>query len=202
MRERYEVKNQTKNKGRPMSASKLLKAVQFTAVILGAALMVADLAWAQEKFPIETKGEGQTSKYTQQYKMEVGDVPGHQVRIQETHRTYNEKSPLRFSGIKATESWIRGFSDYTNGKGKAWGYGQWILEDGNKVFFDYVGTSHAETTATGSLKGSYHGTTRITGGTGKYKGIRGTTTDVVSFDNDPKTGYNISDGKGEYWFEE
>ena len=159
-------------------------------------------ALSQQKHPITTNADGQTSKYTQQYRIEVGDVPGHQIRIQETQRVYNDKSTLEFRGVKAKEGWVRGFSDYTNGKGKAWGYGHWVLEGGDRVYYDYVGTSHAEPTATGSLKGGYHGTTRIVGGTGKYKGIRGTTTDTVAFDNDPKTGYNNSDGKGEYWFVE
>jgi len=159
-------------------------------------------AWSQQKYPISISSEGQTSKYIQQHKIDVGDVPGHQVRIQETQRLYNEKSTFAFSDSKVKEGWVRGYSDYTNGKGKAWGYGQWILEDGSKIYFDYIGTSHAEPTATGSLKGSYHGTTRIVGGTGKYRNIRGTTTDAVAFDNDPKAGYNQTDSKGEYWFED
>lgn len=165
-------------------------------------LATSTAGWSQQKYPIGTNSEGQTSKYIQQHKIDVGDVPGHQVRIQETQRVYNDKSTLAFAGTKAKESWIQGYSDYTNGKGKAWGYGHWLLEDGNKIFFEYIGTSHSEPTSTGSLKGSYHGTTRIVGGTGKFKGIRGTTTDTVAFDNDPKAGYNNSDGKGEYWFQE
>jgi hypothetical protein len=158
--------------------------------------------WAQQKYPINSNSDGQSSKYTQQYKIEVGDVPDHQIRIQETQRTYNEKSTLAFGGVKAKEGWVRGFSDYTNGRGRAWGYGHWVLEDGEKILYDYSGQSHSEPTPTGSQKGSYHGTTRIVGGTGKYKGIRGSTTDTVSFDNDPKNGYNNADGKGEYWFED
>lgn len=159
-------------------------------------------AWSQQKYPIRINSDGQSSKYTQQHKIDVGDVPGHQVRIQETQRIYNDKSTLSFSGVKATEGWVRGFSDYTNGKGKAWGYGHWVLEDGSRIFYEYVGTSHSETTATGSLAGTYYGTTRIVGGTGKFKGIHGTTTDTVVFDNDPHNGFNRSGGKGEYWFEE
>lgn len=175
-----------------------IRACKFFLVLLG--LAAASQSWAQQQFPIASTSEGQASKYIQQHKLDVGDVPGHQVRIQETHRTYNEKSPLAIEGVKASESWIRGFSDYTNGKGRAWGYGHWVLADGGKVFFEYSGQSHSETTGTGSLKGSYHGTTRIVGGTGKYSRIRGVMTDTVDFDNDPKTGYNNSDGKGEYWF--
>ena len=165
-------------------------------------LVVSFAAWSQEKYPIETTSEGSSSKYTQQYKIDVGDVPNHQVRIQETHRIHNDKSTLVIRGVRVKESWVRGFSDYTNGKGRAWGYIYWVLEDGDKIFLDYSGQSHSEPTSTGSLKGSYTGTTRIVGGTGKYKGIRGAMTDTVSFDNDPKNGYNNSDSKGEYWFEE
>ena len=183
-----------------MSAIKLWRTFRLTAVACGVALLIMEMAWAQEKYKISTTADGQTSKYTQQHKIDVGDVPGHQIRIQETHRIHNEKSTLAFAGVKVKEGWVRGYSDYTNGKGAAWGYGIWILEDGNRVFYQYVGTSHAESTATGSLKGTYHGTTQIKGGTGKYKGIRGTTTDSVSFDNDPKNGYNQTQSEGEYWF--
>ncbi|HEX7812317.1 MAG TPA: hypothetical protein VF460_10455 [Burkholderiales bacterium] len=180
--------------------SSMVRASRYSLFVL--VLAGSSPAWSQQKYPIATNSGGQTSKYIQQHKIDVGDVPGHQVRIQETHRVYNDKSTLAFADVKVKEGWIQGYSDYTNGKGKAWGYGHYVLEDGSKVFFEYVGTSHSESTATGSLKGTYHGTTRFVGGTGKYKGIRGTTTDTVGFDNDPKTGYNNSDGKGEYWFEE
>jgi hypothetical protein len=180
-----------------------MSAVTFVrSTALAALLVVSFAALSQDKYPINSNSGGSTSKYTQQHKIDVGDVPGHIVRIQETHRIYNEKSTLVIRGTKVKEGWVQGFSDYTNGKGRAWGYGHWALEDGEKIFLDYSGQSHSEPTSTGSLKGSYHGTTRIVGGTGKYKGIRGTVTDTVSFDTDPNSGYNTSDGKGEYWFEE
>jgi hypothetical protein len=60
----------------------------------------------------------------------------------------------------------------------------------------------AEPTATGSVRGSYHGVSRMTGGTGKFSRIRGTIADANDFDNDPKAGYNRAESKGEYWFEE
>jgi hypothetical protein len=177
-----------------------IKAGKAFLVILG--LAAAAQALAQQKSPIATTSEGQTSKYTQQYLIDVGDVPGHQIRIQETHRTYNEKSTFAISGVKVKESWVRGFSDYVGGKGRSWGYGHWVLDDSEKVYFEYNGTTSSEPTSAGWLKGRYDGTTRIVGGTGKYKAIRGTTVDAVSFENDPKTGYNQSGSNGEYWFEE
>lgn len=185
-----------------MSARRLVKALQLTAVAFVAGLIVVDVVWAQQRYPVEEKPEWGTGKYTQQHAIDVGDVPGHKVRILELQYIYNEKSQFVVSGVKVKESWSRGYSDYTNGKGRSWGYQVWLLADGNKVFVDYSGTTLAEPTATGSIKGSYHGVSRFTGGTGKFSRIRGTMTEMNDFDNDPKTGYNRAESKGEYWFDE
>lgn len=45
-----------------------------------------------------------------------------------------------------------------------------------------------------------HGLARLTGGTGKLGLIRSTIAEINEFDNDPKTGYNCAESKGEYWF--
>jgi hypothetical protein len=102
-----------------MSASKLLKAFQITAVAFVAALILADVSWAQQRYLIEEKPEWSTSKYIQQHAIEVGDVPGHKVRILELQYLYNEQSQLAISGVKVREVWSRGYSDYTNGKGRS-----------------------------------------------------------------------------------
>ena len=52
-----------------------------------AALLVVDVAWAQQKFPLSTTADGSQERYVQQHMIDVGDVPGHQIRIQETQRT-------------------------------------------------------------------------------------------------------------------
>jgi len=175
----------------------------------GAVLMVATVSFtfatqnasAQQRYPIEEKPEWSTGTYTQQQAIDVGDVPGHKVRVLEVHYVYNDQSQLTISGVKVKEVWTRGFSDYTNGKGRSWGYALWLLADGSKLNAEYSGTTMAEPTASGSVRGSYHGIARFTGGTGKFSRIRGTIAEVNDFDNDPKTGYNRSESKGEYWFE-
>ena len=46
--------------------------------LIGACILLlnsGNVVWAQEKFPISTISEGQTSKYIQQYKIDVSDVP-------------------------------------------------------------------------------------------------------------------------------
>jgi hypothetical protein len=184
-----------------MSARRLLKVFQLSAVAFVAALLVVDVAWAQQKFQINTTSEGVKSRYVQQHVIDVGDVSGHQVRILEVHRVHSMKQ-IVLDGVKVTEEWDRGFSDYTNGVGPARGYGIWVLEDGNKVFLEWNGTAHSEATATGSKRGTFNGTTKIVGGTGKFTKIRGMLTDAVEFDTDPDKGYSRASNKGEYWFQD
>ena len=186
---------------------KLLKTRAFNALMLvvvmtGTFLSGICNASAQQRYPIEEKPEWSTGKYIQQHAIDVGDVPGHKVRILELHYIYNDQSEFAVSGVKVKEGWSRGYTDYTNGKGRSWGYGQWLLADGSKVFLESSGTTLAEPTATGSIRGSYHGVSRLTGGTGKFGRIRGLIAEANDFDNDPKSGYNRSESKGDYWFEE
>lgn len=160
-------------------------------------------ALAQQRYPIQSHSDWQaSSKYTQQHIIDVGDVPGHQIRILEIHRTYNEKSQMAVSGVKVKESWTRGYSDYIRGIGRAWGYSIWVLEDGNKVYSEYSGTSRTVPTPRGAVEGTYFGTSRLTGGTGKFKGVRGLISDRVEFNSDPASGYNKAESEGEYWFED
>ena len=162
----------------------------------------ANIAQAQKHYLIEDKSEWSTGKYIQQHMIDVDDLPGHKVRILEVQRIYNDKSQLAVSGAKVREAWVRGYSDYTQGKGKAWGYSIWLLDDGNKVYMEWAGTTASNTSPTGSIEGVFNGVTWLRGGTGKYSAIRGTMTDVNAFNNDPNNGYNRSESKGDYWFEE
>jgi hypothetical protein len=59
------------------------------------------------------------SKYTQQYTMDVGDIPGHQIRIVELHRVYPNDKP-NCEGLKRVETWNHGFSDYVDRNGRVW----------------------------------------------------------------------------------
>lgn len=186
-----------------MDKKKFLKAIRLVAMGFVAALLIADVASAQQKYQIESKGEGQTgSKYTQQLAIDVGDVAGHQVRVVEIKRTYSEETKLAVMGVRVKESWLRGMSDYISGSGPARGYTVWALEDGERIFLSWDSVSQSEPSATGSRKGSSEAVTRISGGTGKYKGIRGLMRDSVQFDTDPNQGYSRAQTKGEYWFEE
>lgn len=165
------------------------------AVLFGLALPVQ----AEQRYPIESRSDWHTGRYTQQHIIEAGDVPGHQIRIIELHRVQNEKSRMAVAGTKVTESWFWGYSDYVSGVGRSWGYGAWVLEDGNRIFSEYSGVSESRPLSVGGTEGTYHGTGRLTGGTGKFKSIRGTLIDTVEFNTGP-SGYNRGSTKGEYWF--
>jgi hypothetical protein len=179
------------------------KLFAFASVLLTALISFsANIALAQKHYPVEDRADLSTGKYVQQHVIDAGDVPGHKVRIMEVQRIYNDKSGLAVSGKKVTEARVWGYSDYTNGKSKAWGYGVWILEDGNKVYNEWAGSTSSEPKPNGSIEGIFNGVTWLKGGTGKFSSIRGLIADVNHFNNDPKSGYNRSESKGEYWFEE
>ena len=180
-----------------MNPKTILKAFKIAAVACVVAVGAADHAFAQQKHKVTVGASAAQSKYVQQHMIDVGDVPGHQVRIYEIQRTGVE---TEFSGVKSKESWSRGNSDYTNSTGTTSGYGVWVMEDGNKIFNRYYGISQTVIAADGAKKGTYHGVTQITGGTGKFTKIRGTIRDMTRFDI--QAGFNESSGEGEYWFEE
>jgi hypothetical protein len=174
-------------------------------LLLPACMVVAlssSTAWGQQKQSITMSSEGVKSSYVQQQAIDVDDIPGHQVRVQETQRTYPPDRRPVIDGERIVEAWVRGFSNYTNGIGPAWGYATWTMDSANKIFIEYSGISESQVTETGSKRGTYHGTARIVGGTGRFAKIRGTLVDVTKFDTDPKGGYNVSDSRGEYWFEQ
>lgn len=179
--------------------------VQFASALLAAVACIAFAAGpacAQQRFKLEITQAGQISKYINQAAYDVGDQPGHQVRIYKLQRTYTDQSTLVVRSVRVVSEETNGYSDYINGVGANSGYTVWNLADGGKIFMTYSGTASSETTATGSRRGVSTGAVRIVGGTGAWKSIRGTSYGIVKFDTDPANGYSQSDTKGEYWFEE
>ena len=48
---------------------------------------------AQEKCRLAWEVPASDTKYTQQFALDVGDIPGHQIRIYELHRVYPNDKP-------------------------------------------------------------------------------------------------------------
>jgi len=153
---------------------------------------------AQEKHRFSFNTPPGVAKYTQQHVIDVGDVPGHQVRIYEIHTKYTTEAPV-YDGVKVVEAWTRGASDYTNGSGHAQNYAISVMENGDKIFSRAEILTHALASTEGSRGSKFTTVVTLTGGTGKFKGIRGTLRS--SGQTDFKTGTSGVVTEGEYWFE-
>jgi hypothetical protein len=168
---------------------------------------------APEKQKISFRVPAGLTKYTQQHVLDVGDLPGHQIRIFELHRTFagapdekgqtakaapNAPTAPVFNGVRATEQWVQGVSDYVNANGHVFGYGTYAMENGDKVFVRYEGINQA--TGTGNTNGTFINT--ILGGTGRFKELRGIirSNNVSTFADGKATG-NDTQYEGEYWTE-
>jgi hypothetical protein len=177
-----------------------IRAIVLVAGFIGTtALSATSSTWAQEKYQYTYSVAPASSRYVQRHTIDVKDLPGHEIAIYEIQRTYTSDQPV-IMGLKVLETWAYGLVNQINGVGTTEGSSTLILEDGSKVFLEFHGTVYGELTNTGFRKGTYHGTSRFVGGTGRFAAIRGTLTEEVEYYTDPKTGYNRPVSRGEYWF--
>ena len=174
---------------------------QVSAISFGLALAAFSMAnaSAEEKCKMSGSAAAANTTYTQQHVMDVGDVPGHQVRIFELHRTYSADTKPNCEGLRRTEDWARGFSDYTDRNGPNWGYTVITLENGDKIFSEFRGVSQTVVAPDGAKKSTAVGVAKYTGGTGKYQSIRG----IERYSNifDPEKNYNEEQFEAEYGLE-
>jgi hypothetical protein len=153
---------------------------------------------AQEKCKIKWESPAGDANYTQQHVIDVGDVPGHQVRIFELHRTF-PNDQTNCEGLKRVEEWARGYSDYIDRNGRYAGYRVIVFENGDKIYGEMSGTSQTTVAADGSKKSTATGVLVYTGGTGKYQGVRGLQREISVFD--PEKNLNQTQAEAEYWLE-
>jgi len=173
----------------------------FRAIPIGVtlAIITASAVSAEERCKMNWEVPAADTKYTQQLALNVGDIPDHQVRVYELHRVYPNDKP-NCEGLKRIESWSYGYSDYVNRNGPYRGYMVTTLENGDKIFSEFSGTSQTTVAQDGSKQSSTEEGTEIwTGGTGKYKGVHGFQWNHGVFDIDK--GLNQRRSEAEYWFE-
>ena len=165
-----------------------------------AAVLIATNAWAQQKFKLTETPASTKSQYLQEHIIDVGDRPGHQIRIYEIRFEYLDKSQA-FAGVAIKESFTRGISDYTGWTGGFNTYVVYVLEDGSKVYARGTGTSQSTLKPDGSRDAlKYAFVESFVGGTGKFRGIRG----LRRGSGERPSGANslTEQSEGEYWFEE
>lgn len=173
---------------------------RLTSVLFAAlALIVSHGALAQSKQTVAYSLPHGSSRFLQEHVIEVGDVPGHKLRIFESRVDY-QNVDLSFGGVKVKESFTRGASDYINGNGAASNYAVYVLEDGSRIFAKESGVGQVTANADGTVALKYAVVATFTGGTGKFRGIKGTLRgNVVRL---PGENTIKADVTGEYWLEE
>ena len=158
------------------------------------ALLAGPEAIAQQKYTISQPANA-IRKFTQEHIIEVGDVPGHKLRIYEVQNQYPQND-LAFAGVAVKQMLSHGVSDSVNGSGAFTAYNVFAMADGNKVFVRLTGTTQSDG-AGGNRSTSVE---NFVGGTGKFKGMRGQVTG--SGERAPVAKTLTSQSSGEYWIEE
>jgi hypothetical protein len=136
-------------------------------------------ALAQQKQQVSFKIPAENSKYIVSQNVDVGDVPNHIVRLFETRNTIPNNAAT-INGLKLVEVFVRGTGDLTDGHGGGPGYLVFAAENGDRFFSRNTFVAQQ---VSGKLAATWAGS--ITGGTGKFAGIQGTTRFFANFDPAP-----------------
>ena len=167
--------------------------LQVFAALCGA-LFASTIAIAQEKHIAAFDAPASGNKYTKQYILEVGDVPEHKLRLYELVRSYGGKDQT-IEGVVLKEAVIRATSDLTDLNGLGRSYVEYRMENGDKIFAHGYFLNHK---LPGSDRLKNLTELDITGGTGKFHGIRG----IVRAETVADTkAFNQNRTEFEYWFE-
>ena len=167
----------------------------FAAFVGAVALPATNGAWAQQKYSISGPPPSETH-FVHDLTFDVGDVPGqvHRMHVHAARSQYLQGG-LAFGGVTVKECVQNVFGDYVDQNGPFQGYGVYSLEDGNKVFTRVVGATQAD--GTGGM--TFIFTESFSGGTGKFKGMRGLLRGSGALS--PGAGMKVV-WNGEYWIEE
>jgi hypothetical protein len=152
--------------------------VSTTAILL----LVSTASVAQETSLVSFSTSADNTKYTQQHVIEVGDVPGHLVRVFAIRRTFPQDPPI-IGGVALSEQLSRGLTDYIGNSGSGNFYGTYVLENGDKFFTRSSLVAHKAGSGLSAIAVG-----RITGGTGKFATMQGEVRTVVT--SDPAAGIN------------
>jgi hypothetical protein len=148
----------------------------------------------KQKFFFKSSPEAQL-QYTQRHVLDVGDVADHQISVAEMRVKFTNEAPV-MGGVKVVEAsnWLQ--SDLINRNGRTWGYQVRLMENGDKIFLRQENVLQL---APDGRKASFTTVSTLLGGTGKFKGVRGSF-NAKGF-TDFKTGLSDTVEEGEYWME-
>jgi hypothetical protein len=156
-------------------------------------LCAATGAWAQQKQKVAYKVGAENTKYTQRHTIDVPDEPGHVIGVYEIHRVF-AANPPEVNGVKLKETFTRGYSDFVSQNGLSVNYQVFIGENGDRFF----AASRTMGQSDASGKRSTISVGQISGGTGKFAGMKGMIRAQGA--SDGKRGFNETSTEIEYWF--
>ncbi len=123
------------------------------------------------------------------YSIEVGDRAGHSVSISKFACTWT--TPMAYGDVQAKDGYDVSYGDASGAKVRGSGYHVSNLSNGDKVYVHFQGND----TMVDGKPSTTEGTWSYTGGTGKFKGIKGKGTYKGKADS---SGNVVSEIEGEY----
>ena len=154
-------------------------------LILGLALTLAPAASSQTRIT----GTISCGKPDPTYSIEVDDRPGHSVAISKFACTWT--TPMQYGEVQSKDGYDVAYSDASGAKVRGSGYHVSNLSNGDKVFVHFQGND----TMKDGKPSTTQGTWSYTGGTGKFKGIKGKGTYKGKADS---SGNIVSEIEGDY----
>jgi hypothetical protein len=167
----------------------------------GLMLVTPGASFGQEKHKVSWS-TGNT-KYTFQHNLDIPDIAGHILRMNEGQTTWPDGGGPVIEGQKVIEERARVIADYVAGNGAGRGYSVWRFENGDQSFNQFQFTLQSVVNPDRSRKWTVVGTYVTTEGTGRMKGIKGhgRYSGRGEFDAEGKGTRSEVSGEGEYWFE-
>ena len=145
-------------------------------------LSVVTVAAAQNK----VSGSAQCSKPDIQQKVDIPDHPGHALSVSQFKCTWTK--PMEIAGVQSKDGVDSGSMDLRGDKGSSHGYYVDTMTNGDKAFVHWQGTDSMK-------EGTSEGKWTYTGGTGKFKGLKGGGTYKGKYAPDGTVSFDV---EGEY----
>jgi hypothetical protein len=161
-------------------------------------LSLACAAQSLPKHKYFSKAPPGTAKYVEQHAIDIGDQPGHQLRVAKLFTKYGEQAP-EFDGVKVSEVTSALTSDYVDGSGHFVVYALLTMANGDRIYERGDAITRSAPNEASSRKSTFAQVWTITGGTGNFNALRGTLRTAGG--TDFKTGTSDVITEGEYWFD-
>lgn len=169
-------------------------------LVCASLFLLGQAAFAQQKFKYSYQLPADIKNvYKQVQTMDIGDVPEHRIRYAELQTVYPADKPAPvYAGVRVKESNTVLIGEQISGSGTSSGYGVLSLENGDKIFSRVTLTLQSSVGEDGKPATKFDQVSHITGGTGKFKNIRGVLRSSGRTDMRSSTSGNTTEG--EYFF--